>query len=315
MKNVTILNLVLFLILTACKNDKQRDKVNNSNKEKAKKEAQFDSKKYIEYKEIDTLILESSFKSQDSFEVFSQRFKTVNIDDAVYYVVEGDLLYDIDQLYFYYENLRNTNNQSQGNGDKLLGITKNGNIIRIQNSNDIKYAVIKSSFESEENYLKIVEYMSKATADWSAACNVSFTHKNQLDLQLNPSENPEELDFVVREYETNGAFIAKAFFPYYPKYRKKILIDPSFYSMRFNPSGVLRHELGHTLGFLHEHIRSGAPAKCPNENLSEALELTDYDPKSVMHYFCGGVGTKELELSENDKIGAQLLYGEPNNIL
>jgi hypothetical protein len=78
---------------------------------------------------------------------------------------------------------------------------------------------------------------------------------------------------------------------------------------------VLRHELGHVLGFRHELIRSGAPAVCPKEPLWDARPLTDYDPQSVMHYFCGGVGSSSLRITELDRVGAQQVYGPSlNNI-
>ncbi|UTW61819.1 hypothetical protein KFE98_17670 [bacterium SCSIO 12741] len=73
----------------------------------------------------------------------------------------------------------------------------------------------------------------------------------------------------------------------------------------------MRHELGHVLGFRHEHIRSGAPAKCPNENTSGTINLTQYDPRSVMHYFCGQVGSKDLSFTDVDVRGAQKVYGPP----
>jgi len=41
--------------------------------------------------------------------------------------------------------------------------------------------------------------------------------------------------------------------------------------------------------------------------------LTDYDPRSVMHYFCGGVGSLSLSFTDIDKTGAQLVYGPPLN--
>jgi hypothetical protein len=39
--------------------------------------------------------------------------------------------------------------------------------------------------------------------------------------------------------------------------------------------------------------------------------LSKYDPTSVMHYFCGGLGTNELKISALDRKGAQQVYGPP----
>ena len=107
--------------------------------------------------------------------------------------------------------------------------------------------------------------------------------------------------------------MASGFFPTYPPARRRILIDPQFFddSVRLQRAGVLRHELGHVLGFRHEHIRSGAPAVCPDEPGHDVINLTDYDPRSVMHYFCGDVGSTDLTLTELDVFGAQKVYGPP----
>ena len=43
-----------------------------------------------------------------------------------------------------------------------------------------------------------------------------------------------------------------------------------------------RHELGHILGFRHEHIRSEANSSCDEGGAFRAV--TDYDQASVMHY-------------------------------
>jgi len=74
---------------------------------------------------------------------------------------------------------------------------------------------------------------------------------------------------------------------------------------------VLRHELGHVLGWRHEQIRSEAPAICPDEDTANTVDLTQYDPQSVMHYFCGGVGSRDLAITDVDKIGSQKVYGLP----
>jgi hypothetical protein len=127
--------------------------------------------------------------------------------------------------------------------------------------------------------------------------------------------NAEQPIFTVELVNTGGRLIAAAFFPNDPPKERRVIIDPVFYSdnLGFNPIGVLRHELGHVLGFRHEHIRSGAPAVCPNEPLVNTINLTDYDPSSVMHYFCGGVGDKELRITDIDRQGSQLLYGPPDS--
>jgi hypothetical protein len=93
-----------------------------------------------------------------------------------------------------------------------------------------------------------------------------------------------------------------------------VWIDPSFFvpTLPFDRVGVLRHELGHVLGFRHEHIRSGAPPICPDEATHHTIDLTQYDPQSVMHYFCGNVGSKQLAITAVDRAGARLVYGPPD---
>ncbi|MBG6129401.1 putative Zn-dependent protease [Aquimarina sp. EL_43] len=318
MKTIYKISLVLCcLYYISCKNEQ---KVEHTNETVEVIESfdyytneEFDIKDFVTTTQVDATTLGELSEDTDPFEKFMQRFNSVDIDGFTYYVVEGDLLLDEDQLleYFYVrEHISETLKQSnQLLSNKLVGEVRNGQLVRIQNPTNIKYTIIKSSFDNEENYNKIVTYMKEATQSWSNVCNLKFFHKVEMDGTLRPTDNPEEVDFVVREYPAGGAFIAKAFFPYYSKRRKKILLDPSFYNSGFSPIGVLRHELGHTIGLRHEHIRSGAPADCPSESLENTVNLSDYDPQSVMHYFCGGVGSRELLITEKDSIGIQFLYG------
>ena len=51
------------------------------------------------------------------------------------------------------------------------------------------------------------------------------------------------------------------------------------------------------------------PRQCPDEPAYDTLNLTDYDPQSVMHYFCGAVGSRELAITELDRLGSQKVYG------
>ena len=71
-------------------------------------------------------------------------------------------------------------------------------------------------------------------------------------------------------------------------------------------TGVLRHELGHTIGFRHEHTRPES-GTCFEDNNWRAL--TAYDSSSVMHYpQCNGTQNGDLVLTNLDKSGAHSLY-------
>jgi hypothetical protein len=254
--------------------------------------------------------------------------KTMEIDGENFRIVEGDLLLDEDQLTIYainQERLRRervlgiapgslaagiANVGPEPDSGALVGIiTQEGRIVRWREGLKLTYCVLRGTFSSPERYALVRENMQRATEDWQGVCGIRFEHRTDLDESAG-TQNPGVL-FTVREIDAGGQFIAAAFFPTDPRNRRRVLIDGSYYddNLRFNKVGVLRHELGHVLGFRHEHIRSEAPAACPDEPLFGTTSLTAYDPRSTMHYFCGGVGSSELLLTELDKLGSQKLYG------
>lgn len=249
--------------------------------------------------------------------------KRVNIDGEQFYVVEGDLLLDEDELAIYALQ-RETLNKArllgisavteQPQSDALVGITQQGKIVRWKGGLVLTYCMLRGTFLSQEHYELVRDNMKKATDDWEKTCGIEFEHRAELDDSPGTS-NPGVL-FTVRGINAGGQFIAAAFFPNDPVSRRRILVDPSYFApnLGFDKVGVMRHELGHVLGFRHEHIRSGAPPACPDEPLFGTTELTDYDPHSTMHYFCGGVGSRDLAITELDRIGSQKLYGPPFNM-
>ncbi|MGH3787434.1 MAG: matrixin family metalloprotease [Pseudonocardiaceae bacterium] len=262
--------------------------------------------------------------------------KKVAVDAEDFYIVEGDLVLDGDQLEIFAVNearRRTEQALSITPGSLLTGVANigpdpmsgalmgilalGGKLVRWKEGVTLTYCVLRETFTSQQRYELVRANMQKATEDWQRICGIQFDHRVELDESAG-TKNPGVV-FTVREFDAGGQFIASAFFPTDPSSRRRVLIDGSYFAddLSFDKVGVLRHELGHTMGFRHEHIRADAPAACPDEPLfaagGAATPLTAYDPKSVMHYFCGGVGSRELALTELDKFGAQTLYGPPLN--
>jgi len=260
----------------------------------------------------------------DLYQLLKEKLNRIELDGETLYVAEGDTLLDDEQLRIYAE-VREKENEARAAAKKademgfgasrlevshgLVAMTRNGKVVRWAPGTVLTYRVARSTFPSEDRYRMVVENMRAATEEWERTCGVNFEHRAKLDSRS--GKGREGCVFVVYEYNSGGTIIASAFFPSDPPARRHVLIDPSYYSTSFDKVGVLRHELGHVLGFRHEHIRNEAPPVCPNEPLWDTQVLTGYDPKSVMHYFCGGVGQHSLSISDLDRKGARMVYGPP----
>jgi hypothetical protein len=255
--------------------------------------------------------------ASDFFKKAKERACRVELGTTEYYVLEGDLVLDEVQL------ARYALQRDQGGSDptvaegeadngkaRLLGISRDGKMVRWKPGLALTFYVAKESFPTQQKYELARESVRSAAEAWMSICGIQFQYVPQLD--GNAAARPGGAIFSVMHYDARGRFIAAAFFPDDPPERRIVLIDPSFYGdTGFDNVGVLRHELGHVLGFRHEHIRSGAPPGCPGEPLYDTIDLTRYDPKSVMHYFCSGGGSRSLDITELDRDGAQRLYGLP----
>jgi serralysin len=162
------------------------------------------------------------------------------------------------------------------------------------------------SDEFKDNKQRVIEAFEVAISEWTKTANLIFNYKSEEDAEC--TEFNENVVFDVRPIR-GAPYLARAFFPNFPRLQRNVIIDDS--SLEFNQqafTGVVRHELGHVLGFRHEHIHPENNGFCPQGGTSKPL--TDYDKKSVMHYpQCAGENSfEELVLTEKDLIGAGLAY-------
>jgi hypothetical protein len=250
---------------------------------------------------------------QEAFENPFDETKLNNLMAALpkqdtYFVIEGDLLLTEQELRAYVVEHSHGERPVYFGAELLVNVYDGQeDFYRDVAKRSLTYAVDRASFPDDGTYNTVSASMQNAAKGWEDACpecKIQFTHL--ADDDLHPSTDRD--NFVLRYYDAHGQYIAVSFFPHDAPLRRYINIDPSYFTTTYDKVGVLRHELGHVLGYRHEHIQ-GIPGCYQEDN--QWKPLTPYDPKSVMHYFCGGGGSMLLDLTDLDKAGHRKLYQLP----
>ncbi len=281
-------------------------------------------------------------------EELKRTLKRVRVkDEGEYWVAESDHLLDEDGLREYAQERKNEDDgraaAAGGSGtSQLVGIKQGGQTVKWPDAQKtaLTYCILKKSFETEKldangdvtesvmdadaeaRYAKAKQLLAEAAGAWEKACGVKFVYKPQFDSR--PTTKVPEVVFAVRMVDTEGAILASSFYPNTRQDNRRMLVDKGLFegAWGFDPAGVVRHELGHVLGFKHEPVRSGARPTCPDERqvkeddaAGEAFDITEYDPQSVMHFYCKNLPfsdeQKQMQLSDLDRAGARQLYGPP----
>lgn len=245
-----------------------------------------------------------------SFEEFEQAV-TKECFEGGKYIVNGDTaIADIKQLREFFEDrIQQPAEAAAGGsvGGKLI-LIKVGGVEGVWSTHQKKMLTYCVSDKFGNRHGDLVTEMAAAAGAWEAAADVKFVHQAAHD--ANCTAVNAAVMFDVRPVDVGGEYLARAFFPNDARPARNVLVDASALDLEpgnLTLAGVLRHELGHTLGFRHEHTRPEVGA-CFEDN--DFVPITSYDAFSVMHYpQCNGGGDFKLDLTAQDRSGAACVYG------
>ncbi len=243
-----------------------------------------------------------------SFEDFRETV-TFNADTGKYYV-DGDTPIRNEKLLreFFEKHVKNAPDAADGTVPEFAVATVGGldQIWDVHHRFNMTYCV---STAFGMRHAEVVDAMENASLPWEAAAALDFRYVPTEDTDCGPQN--DRVMFDVRPVNANGDFLAAAFFPNEPRSARSVVVDPSSFQLvpggNLTLTGIMRHELGHTIGARHEHTRPES-GRCFEDN--DWRPLTDYDPFSVMHYpQCNGMGDWTLTLTDTDENGVACLYG------
>lgn len=213
------------------------------------------------------------------------------------YIVNGDTaISNKKQLREYYDSLYSSS----------LIVNRRGNTDGVWSSSQKRNLTYCVSNNFGSGKAAIVQAMQAAANGWQQAADVRFIYKSSED--GNCTRFNDNVVFDVNP--TQGApYLARAFFPGQSRRSRNVIVDKSVWEATRSASSILAHELGHVLGFRHEHTRPEAGA-CFEDN--SWRPLTPYDSSSIMHYpQCNGA-SNTLAFSQQDFDGIASIYGSPS---
>jgi hypothetical protein len=257
---------------------------------------------------------QNSSQAQQPPATYEQFKATVYVEPGTgLYIVDGDTPLETDeQLRTFFEEHVAPTAPAETAGAERAG-TRRLTVNRVNNRDDrwadphdLTYCV---STGFGPNHDAVVQAMQMAVNAWSRTWDVGFVNFRYRGDQDGICDAANG-DVVFDVSPTAGqSFLARSFFPSFARSNRSILIDSSSFGniAPFTLQGVLRHELGHTLGFRHEHTRPEA-GTCFED--SSWRPLTPYDSASVMHYpQCNGTNRGDLVITHRDREGHLSLYG------
>lgn len=222
------------------------------------------------------------------------------------YIVNGDEPISTERkLRQYYDRMVGSGDGGKDDGSTSLVVNQDGGGDDVWSSSQVGNLTYCVSTAFGSDYAVVVDAMAAGAALWeNASSAVDFVYVPSADPSCTTSNS--SVLFSVEPTSTTQ-YIARAFFPSSGDFERNVLVNSySLQTSGWPPSNILGHELGHSLGFRHEHTRPEAGTCFEDDNWRP---LTPYDSASIMHYpQCNG-SSADLSFSAYDGDGTRAVYG------
>ncbi len=243
-----------------------------------------------------------------SFEAWAKA--NVRQEGEVYYV-DGDFGLTREQAIAYYESSVSQSGALWSYSGSYAGLAK----FPVDHQQNITWCTSSPDFTIDD-VNRVETFAEQAMGAWEAVADVRYVHLPPGSDATCATSNADVRIVVMPESVAGAAAAGDA-----PQSGRHLSIKKSVIE---GDSGfllaVMQHELGHTLGFGHEHDRPTDATPCSSMNGCGAYD-SPRDGSSVMYYvgvtgYTGGAGGAGWNyVSQWDLEGAQKVYGAPTDVV